>query len=489
MANLIQQANDLEYVPKDQLIQMSQNPDNNYPSYLVLAEIQRRTQNEKAYAAQQPQPETTVSEELVQEFAGQQGLQGAMAQSPGPQNAFPPSDMSNMAPPSPQMGMPSQQMMGGGLTEYAEGGITGYQVGGSPDLSGTFSSTGSNPYPTGSDNLVGTIEERALIQAGINPQGMNPEDIKNTYNLLKQDFRKDNPTLGDKAFKFMYGEEFGDEAMDYISSVPIGGLGVKSLQKGLPLIPKAYKGLKNYFKKAKTKEFKLPDVKVRGGGTAPGGVMTEIVSPAGPGRKFIQPFINNPITTSIGSTIALGGINQLTGEPEVQTNINNENTTKSTEKLEIDRLNALIAKIKNKDSKTVDTSKDRGNADMLIGLGGAILRSNTIGELGGNIADMSTARQARQDSQKLAGIQGRYYEAQTAKLEADVSNMPVKQLEFALKQLDAQIKEGAFGSEDERKEVLKRYNQLLNSYLAKTGFSSLEASNAQDAILKETGLS
>ena len=212
MANLIQQANDLEYVPKDQLIQMSQNPDNNYPSYLVLAEIQRRTQNEKAYAAQQPQPETTVSEELVQEFAGQQGLQGAMAQSPGPQNAFPPSDMSNMAPPSPQMGMPSQQMMGGGLTEYAEGGITGYQVGGSPDLSGTFSSTGSNPYPTGSDNLVGTIEERALIQAGINPQGMNPEDIKNTYNLLKQDFRKDNPTLGDKAFKFMYGEEFGDEA-------------------------------------------------------------------------------------------------------------------------------------------------------------------------------------------------------------------------------------------------------------------------------------
>ena len=147
MANLIQQANDLEYVPKDQLIQMSQNPDNNYPSYLVLAEIQRRTQNEKAYAAQQPQPETTVSEELVQEFAGQQGLQGAMAQSPGPQNAFPPSDMSNMAPPSPQMGMPSQQMMGGGLTEYAEGGRTGYQVGG-------FTPTAENPYPTAYNNSI-----------------------------------------------------------------------------------------------------------------------------------------------------------------------------------------------------------------------------------------------------------------------------------------------------------------------------------------------
>ena len=48
MANLIKLSNDLEYVPKEQLIQMSQNPDSTYPSYLVLAEIQRRTQNEKS---------------------------------------------------------------------------------------------------------------------------------------------------------------------------------------------------------------------------------------------------------------------------------------------------------------------------------------------------------------------------------------------------------------------------------------------------------
>ena len=165
MANLIQQANDLEYVPKDQLIQMSQNPDNNYPSYLVLAEIQRRTQNEKAYAAQQPQPETTVSEELVQEFAGQQGLQGAMAQSPGPQNAFPPSDMSNMAPPSPQMGMPSQQMMGGGLTEYAEGGITGYQTGGGLGLgSDSLSQTFINPMQTDNDDVEVDEDQKNLIK-------------------------------------------------------------------------------------------------------------------------------------------------------------------------------------------------------------------------------------------------------------------------------------------------------------------------------------
>ena len=113
MANLIQLSDDLEFVNKNELIQMSQDPNSRYPSYLVLAEIKRRTMHEKAYAAQQPRPETTVSEEVIQEFAGPQGL-GAMAQSSG-SNAFPPDAMSNMAPPSPM------QMAGGGLTNYAEG--------------------------------------------------------------------------------------------------------------------------------------------------------------------------------------------------------------------------------------------------------------------------------------------------------------------------------------------------------------------------------
>ena len=131
MANLIQLSDDLEFVNKDELIQMSQDPNSRYPSYLVLAEIKRRTMNEKAYAAQQPRPETTVSEEVIQEFAGSQGL-GAMAQSSG-SNAFPPSDMGNMAPPSGLGGMPSpempmQMMAGGGLTGYAEGGETKFPL-------------------------------------------------------------------------------------------------------------------------------------------------------------------------------------------------------------------------------------------------------------------------------------------------------------------------------------------------------------------------
>ena len=115
MSNLVRAAEELEFVPKQQLIQMSQDPNASYPSFLVLSEIQRRTQMEKMYAAQQPKPETTVAEELVAEFSGGQGL-GAMAQPSSTLNAFQLGGMENMAPPSPM-----QTMAAGGLTGYKEG--------------------------------------------------------------------------------------------------------------------------------------------------------------------------------------------------------------------------------------------------------------------------------------------------------------------------------------------------------------------------------
>ena len=127
MANLVELSNQLEDFPEQQLVQMSQDPNSMYPSYLVLSEIQRRNQMRKMYEAQQPKPKTTVAEEVIGEFAGQQGLQGAMAQSPGPQDAFPPSDMSNMAPPSPM-----QAMASGGRTGFQGGGLFG------PQNPGTF---------------------------------------------------------------------------------------------------------------------------------------------------------------------------------------------------------------------------------------------------------------------------------------------------------------------------------------------------------------
>ena len=111
MSNLIKAAEELEYVPKEDLIRMAESGDSRFPPYLVLSEIQRRTQNEKAYSAMQPPPTTTVAEEKVAEFA-QSGL-GGMASPP-------------FSPPLKDMSMspPMQMAANGGLTGYSNKGKT-----------------------------------------------------------------------------------------------------------------------------------------------------------------------------------------------------------------------------------------------------------------------------------------------------------------------------------------------------------------------------
>ena len=156
MANLVELSNELEFVPKEQLIQMSQDPNSTYPSYLVLSEIKRRTQMEKMYAAQQPKPQTSVAEEVVAEFAGSPSGLGAMARSFDIPNAFQSGDMSDMAPPSPM------QMMA------ASGGKTGYQAGGLTDQ---------------------TIAEANAL--GIDITNLSDEEIIRQINLVNEKRRKD----------------------------------------------------------------------------------------------------------------------------------------------------------------------------------------------------------------------------------------------------------------------------------------------------------
>lgn len=117
MANLVEVAEELEYVPKDQLVQMAQDPSSRFPSYMVLSEIQRRTQMERMYNAQRAErPTSTVAEELVGEFANPQGLAGMSAGRLGPQ----PNDFSRPAMPA----SPMQMAAGGGRTGYANRGKT-----------------------------------------------------------------------------------------------------------------------------------------------------------------------------------------------------------------------------------------------------------------------------------------------------------------------------------------------------------------------------
>tara|TARA_R110002020_G_scaffold453866_2_gene669076 strand:- start:266 stop:1834 length:1569 start_codon:yes stop_codon:yes gene_type:complete len=145
MTNLVQIAEELEYVPKEQLIEMSQSPDSRYPQYLVLSEIQRRTQMEKMYNAQSismNQPQTTVAEEVVTDFAQPQGLAGMNANGSG------------------QAPMPASPMQ-----MAAIGGRTGFQN------MGTTSALALAGIPN-------RDRQQLLASLGIDPRGKTEEEIQ-----------------------------------------------------------------------------------------------------------------------------------------------------------------------------------------------------------------------------------------------------------------------------------------------------------------------
>ena len=116
MSNLVQAAEELEYVPKEELVRMMQEGDMKYPPYLVLSEIQRRTLLENM--VMQPKPNTTVAQEVVSEFAQPQGLAG-MPQGMSADISLPPSSQTVYEDRGiPASGMAAGGYLGGGKMEY-----------------------------------------------------------------------------------------------------------------------------------------------------------------------------------------------------------------------------------------------------------------------------------------------------------------------------------------------------------------------------------
>jgi hypothetical protein len=185
--NLVQLANDLEYVPRKELAEMSQDPNSSYPAYLVLSEIQRRTLNDKNFAAMQERPTTTVAEEVVGEFMQpqlaenqSQGLQGGT-----PQSATPLPDSNISAGLSGVPTAPMQMAAIGGLTGYANTGVTSLPAGSAPyptdmsveKLARTLGVNMRNPDGTLKDSAVLDAEMRERFDAYNQPAVGNTSDL------------------------------------------------------------------------------------------------------------------------------------------------------------------------------------------------------------------------------------------------------------------------------------------------------------------------
>ena len=408
MANLVELSNQLEYVPQEQLVQMSQDPNSMFPSFLVLSEIQRRNQMKKMYEAQQPKPQTTVAEEVVQEFAGQQGLQGAMAQSPGPQNAFQPGDMGNMAPPSPM-----QAMASGGRTGYQTGGILGI---GGDSLSQTF----TNPTPSGSELVSDTFTSTAENEPGFFNKAIN--------------WAKENPA---DALSMAANATF------FIPGVGVvAGAAIKGGAKLLPVIANAAKKAAPVIKKGLQQTYTKKNPALQGGLKTG---QRKVIDPKTQTSKMIDNTTGKVIPervfsgtrTSLAALPLTGtamNLTQLALSPDEE-EINPVTVQTQTEGSQEQVFKDVITGDANADKGLGQKFKDFANssrgADMLVGLGGAIGSAKNLGELSSNISDAYFGVQSKRDAKDLAGLQGRLIEAQINKYEADVANMP---LDIAIKQ-------------------------------------------------------
>ena len=167
--SLISIANELEFVPQNQLVEFMNNPNSRYPQYLVLSEIQRRTRLQKMYenqTAKMNRPQSTVAEEAVMEFANQ----GAVSSMPGISSIpSPDAGLSNMAPPSPM-----QMMANGGLTS-----LPGTNIGTLDD----FRRRMIEEYMAAN---VGATTQEAIAYANQNAETIYNERLRESQSIERQ---------------------------------------------------------------------------------------------------------------------------------------------------------------------------------------------------------------------------------------------------------------------------------------------------------------
>ena len=521
MANLVEVAEELEYVPKDQLIQMAQDPSSRFPSYLVLSEIQRRTQMERMYNADRMErPTSTVAEELVGEFSQPQGLAGVSAEGLGPL----PNDFSlSAAPASSPMQM------------AAIGGRTGYQ----------------NLGATGNARL------QLLTSLGINPSGMSEEEIQQALLFATQeqpeqaplpqvDTGVDRPVdlrsveaapVSTEQESSLYDDVMGglvsagkftgvlDEegeidpvgaGLAALSMIPAVRAGRFAYGLGAKYLPSVGRFASRPFTTAKrtvtSKKGKTYDA------DSPEGRMIQNLSKQKPTVKETRVFSPKKTLETAG-TVALPAAvlknvsdyaqeNLTATEPVVEVPPEKPKELTAQEKADLE-LQKRMGEIFGQAKEGEPTEKRKGlfgkinayidQADGLdvAKLGGIIMGAKNMSELGagitalaGDIQTRRTAEETRDRAQKLEDIKGSYYEAQTEETLAEISAMPATQLNELLERYGAYqkgINEGIFQpSEEELQAFNAQYNALLQKAAELQGLETISRADQMRAILEES---
>jgi len=172
MQNLIQIEDDIKGLPDQALQMMAQRPNPQVPQFLVVSEIQRRSDMRKRFDAQQNQPMPTVAQQIVSQQP--QGIASVM-QNQQPQQAMP---MQNT---SPRM----QGMAAGGVVRMAGGRQATFPIDETPERSSIIGQRINNPFnirQANQDFLGETGEESGFVSFESSPFGVRAADkVLTTY--------------------------------------------------------------------------------------------------------------------------------------------------------------------------------------------------------------------------------------------------------------------------------------------------------------------
>ena len=412
--NLVQQANFLEDVPKEQLAQMSQDPNAQFPPFLVLSEIQRRTTNEKNYQAMQQQPTTTVAEEVVNEFMQPQlaqnqptGLQGGV-----PQSATPLPDSNISAGLSGAPTAPMQMAASGGLTEYQEGGQSKFG-----SMMDSIFEVGSDVANWASENPIEAAATGLMFVPGI---GWGSSAILRGSGMLYK----------------------GLKGVDYAKKAKQTGAFLNPRTSPLFTSPSQTAG-KNL----------LPQT-LQSGRAVPVSEVNRLGSLAS--RRY------SPLRTTgtgTGLLTAKTGYDYLSSPAD-------ETTEKEDIKKTEPNIGPTYKKLMSQmNSSNTNSSKGLGQGQMdyrdMIRMGMGIMGAKDMSDLGDSVTDTLDASDAR----ATTGLQQQYLQAQTDKLQADIAAMPVKEIQSEIsiysKYLD-QVRENSEGTEADKRNI-KNITDYINA--------------------------
>ena len=173
---------DLENLPDQALVQLGQQPSPQYPSYLVMAEVERRRDMRQRHEAEMAKHQAAnppdIATQRMDELGGIAGVDPAMGQQPPPEEMAalqggiaggPPPGREQMGGPppgGPPMGGPPMMAHGGLIPGYQEGGDTEGFLSGLGRLT-----TGAGSWEEAMENPFKTTARTALSLAMLHPIG------------------------------------------------------------------------------------------------------------------------------------------------------------------------------------------------------------------------------------------------------------------------------------------------------------------------------